>query len=346
MEEPNELAKTIAATDPTGVKLDNAVKAFFAHKPLLSRVIKETVLECKDMTYEEIEACIEGDAQIDKVFVDPGLTNSGERLQGLNTELYLNEEGLIRFDLFTYLRIPESGKDSLIKVYLNLELMNEDTPGYDICLRALFYCCRMISMQHGTEFTTHKDDPIKYGNIKKVYSIWICTESAQKRANTIESYSISKDFLLGVNIDNPRYDIINATIIYISKNHDTGNTDSSLIRMLTDLFDETLPGIEKVKKLRNEHKIPMTRELGKEVPELCTYAEAMVLKGMEQERVNTERERANAEREKANAEKERANAEREKANAEKEKKRADEAEAQNKSLLEEIQVLKKQLGLI
>ena len=311
MEEPNELAKSIAATDPTGIKLDNAVKNLFAHKSLLARIIKGTVTECKNMSYEEIEKCIEGDVQIDKVIVDPGLTNASERIQGLNTELYLNEEGFIKFDLFTYLRIPNGEQENIIKIYLNLEFMNEDKPGYDICLRALFYCCRMISMQEGIEFTTHKDDQVKYGNIKKVYSIWVCTESAQKRANTIERYGISRDFLLGNNTDSPRYDIINAVIIYISNTHDTENTENELVKMLTDLFNEQLTGIEKVKILKDNYKIPMVREIGKEVPEMCTYAEAMVLKGLkqglsqgleegrekgrEEERTNTLRERQRAE---------------------------------------------------
>ena len=72
--------------------------------------------------------------------------------------------------------------------------------------------------------------------------------------------------------------------------------------MLTDLFDEKISGIDKVKKLRDEHGIPMTRELGKEVPEVCTYAESLLLKGINQgfdqgrneERVNTEKERLRA----------------------------------------------------
>lgn len=303
MIEPNELAKSIAATDPIGIKLDNAVKTLFAYKPLLARVIKETVSECKDMTYEEIEACIEGEVQKDKVIVDSGLKNSAERIQGLDKELYLNEEGVVTFDLFTYLRIPGKIQDDIIKIYLNIEFMNEDKPGYDVDLRGLFYCCRMISMQEGVEFTLHKDDPDKYANIKKVYSIWICTESAQKRANTIEKYEINRSFLLGSNDDNPRYDILNTVIVYISEKHDTGDTDNSLIKMLTDFFDERLSGKEKVKKLKEDHGIPMTREIGKEVPEVCTYAEAMVLKGIKQERDNTKREkqRADAETQRADA---------------------------------------------
>ena len=66
-----------------------------------------------------------------------------------------------------------------------MEEQNEDKTGYDISMRTLFYCCRMISSQQGVEFSTDAEDPVKYGNIKKVYSIWICAETAEKRANSI-----------------------------------------------------------------------------------------------------------------------------------------------------------------
>lgn len=332
MEELNELARTIAATDPITVRLDHSVKMLFVHKQLLSRVIKETVAECNEMTYEEIEACIEGEVQIDKKAVDTGLSNASERIQGLDKEMHVNEEGYVTFDLYTYLHIPGMVQDDMIKVYLNLEFMNEDHPGYDISLRALFYCCRMISMQEGVDFTTRRDDPVKYGNIKKVYSVWLCTESARKRANTIEKYGIDRSFLLGSNDDDPRYDIINAVIVYLSKTHDTEGTENTMIRMLTDLFNEELPGVEKVRKLKEVHGIPMTREIGREVPEVCTYAEAIIKKTLEKDYEKIEREckRADAEAERADAAEERADAEAKRADAA--NKRADRAEAKIKEL--------------
>ena len=124
-----------------------------------------------------------------------------------------------------------------------------------------------------------------------------------KLDNAVKTLFAYKPLLLGSNDDNPRYDILNTVIVYISEKHDTGNTDNSLIKMLTDFFDERLSGKEKVKKLKEDHGIPMTREIGKEVPEVCTYAEAMVLKGIKQERDNTKREkqRADAETQRADA---------------------------------------------
>jgi hypothetical protein len=280
MERLTEFGKAIIATDADKIRLDNAVKSILAYKPLLARLFKEVVSECWDMDVEAIEACIEGDVLISDIYVDSGLTNAGERIDGLNTEAYLNEEGLDKYDLRTYLRLPGKDVSECVKLLINVEAQNEDKPGYDISLRALFYCCRMISAQQGVEFSTDTDDPVKYGNIKKVYSIWICTDTAQKRANSIERYAIGRDMLVGNNADDPRYDILNAIIINISGRHDTENTDNELIRMLTDLFDERIDGPHKIEKLRH-YGLRLTKEVESEVTDMCTYATAMENKGIE-----------------------------------------------------------------
>ena len=281
MEQLTELGKAIVAADPDKIRLDMTVKNILAYKPLLTRIFKEVVSECRDMNFDEIEACIEGEVLISKIYIDSGLSNAGERIDGLNTESYLNEEGLDRYDIRTYLRLPGKGGSEYIKLIINLEAQNEDKPGYDLPLRALFYCCRMISAQQGVEFTTNSDDPVKYGNIKKVYSIWLCTEAAQTRANSIEIYDIDRRFLYGCNGDNPRYDILNAIIVYISEKHDPENTENEMIRLLTDLFDERIDGAEKVKKLKSIYGLKMTREVEMEVTDLCTYATAMENKGID-----------------------------------------------------------------
>ncbi|SFC89930.1 hypothetical protein [Butyrivibrio sp. YAB3001] len=281
MEELTGLGKTILGTDQDKIYLDLTVKNILAYKPLLARIFKEVVYECRDMSCEEIEKCIEGEVLVNSVFVDGGLTNAGERIDGLSTESYLNGEGLDRYDVRTYLRIPGDTETECIKLLINVEAQNEDKPGYDIPLRALFYCCRMISAQQGVEFTTDTDDPVKYGNIKKVYSIWLCTETAQCRANSIEKYDIKREFVVGSNSDDPRYDIMTAVIINISEKHDTQGSNNELIHLLTDLFDERIKGADKVVKLKDTYGLKLTREVESEVSEMCTYATAMENKGIE-----------------------------------------------------------------
>lgn len=281
MEQLTTLGKTITATDPCKLKLDGNVKKILAYKPLLARIFKEVMEECKNLSYEEIEKCIEGDVIISKIYVDSGLSNNTELIGGQNTEDYDYEEGLIKYDIRTYLKLPNSGESESIKILIDVEAQNEDNPGYDIPLRGLFYCCRMISSQLGVEFTTDHNDPVKYGNIKKVYSIWICTETARKRANSIERYELKKDFLLGCNSDNPRYDIINTTVINISENHDVEKIDNNTVKLLTTLFDETLDAKTKISELQNKYGLPLTKELEMEVTEMCTYATSMENKGIE-----------------------------------------------------------------
>ena len=281
MEQLTGLGKAIIGTDQDKIRLDQAVKNILAYKPLLARLFAETMVECQGMSYEQIEACIEGEVEISKVYVDSGITNAGERIDGLNTEAYLNEEGLDRYDIRTYLHIPGSSEAECIKLLVNVEAQNDDKPGYDIPLRALFYCCRMISAQQGVEFSTDRDDRVKYGNIKKVYSIWLCTETAQNRANSIEKYEINRKFLVGCNSDNPRYDIMNAVIVNISGKHNTAGCQNELIQMLTDLFDERINGAEKVNKLKDTYGLKLTKEVESEVSEMCSYATAMETKGIE-----------------------------------------------------------------
>ena len=119
-----------------------------------------------------------------------------------------------------------------------------------------------------------------------MYSIWLCTEAAQIRANSIEKYEISRDFLVGSNSDNPRYDILTAIIINISGKHDTAGTGSELIKMLTDLFDERLDGVEKVNKLKSSYGLKLTKDVESEVCDMCSYADAMENKGVEKERAD------------------------------------------------------------
>ena len=90
-----------------------------------------------------------------------------------------------------------------------------------------------------------------------------------------------KDFILGSNDDNPRYDIINATIINISENHDVSNTDNNTLKLLTTLFDETLDADTKITKLENDYGLPLTKEIEDEVTSMCTYATSMENKGIE-----------------------------------------------------------------
>ena len=78
MEQLTTFGKRLKGTDQNKKKLDENVKKILAYKPLLARIFKEVMDECRSMSYEEIEKCIEGEVLISEIYVDNGLSNSKE----------------------------------------------------------------------------------------------------------------------------------------------------------------------------------------------------------------------------------------------------------------------------
>lgn len=273
-----QTTKTICSMSPEEIKLDHQIKKVLACKPILSRILQGVVEECKDMTPEEVEACIEGEVLIDKVPLDPGLTNSFEIIRGGSEEDFVPGEGIVFYDIKTYLQLPDGSQ--YIKIIIDVEAQKNDNPGYSIPLRALFYCARQVSSQLGVEFSNSTVDPEKYNGIKKVYSIWICTETAQKWANTIERYKINQDMLYGEQRRDSRYDLMEAVIVNIGKKKEPcGN---KMLRMLGDLFDESMEGNRKIKLLEKEYEISLTKESRQEVTDMCKYTEQIKVRALEQ----------------------------------------------------------------
>ena len=183
------------ATD-RDAQYDNSAKRLIAHKIILARSLVKTVEEFKGMDPLEVAALIEGLPYISAVPVEPGLTNaawveSGQRVVGFNTENQEINEGLVRFDVICYVRLPEieskaaagngraarakcratvSGrKGPLTQININIEIQKDQPHTYKILNRAVFYVRRQISSQKERDFVkSHYDD------IKSVYSICVC----------------------------------------------------------------------------------------------------------------------------------------------------------------------------
>jgi len=92
----------------------------------------------------------------------------------MNTEDTDMEEGMVRFDLLFYVRLPL--EEGLTKVIVNVEAQGKFSPGYPIPKRMIYYMARMISSQHGKEFVKSH-----YEEIKNVYSIWISMTIKRKQ---------------------------------------------------------------------------------------------------------------------------------------------------------------------
>jgi len=161
---------------------------------------------------------------------------------------------------------------------------NKYNPGYQLVTRGIYYDARLISAQHGTEFTG-KD----YSKIKKVYSIWICINPEKKKyRNTINRYRITEECIIGNIRKNPvDYDKMEVLVVCLqcSPEENEPASDSSMIRMLSVLFDRKKNAAAKETILENEYDIIMNEEYNEVMSNMCNvsayytedYDNAMIL---------------------------------------------------------------------
>ena len=101
----------------------------------------------------------------------------------------------------------------MIRLIINVEAQTAFNPGYPLTKRAIYYCSRMISAQHGPIFKKSE-----YGKIRKVYSIWVCTKPSDEFQNTLTRYSIRPEQLIGNATEkSENYDLMSVVTICLGK---------------------------------------------------------------------------------------------------------------------------------
>ena len=157
-------------------------------------IMKGCVNEYSDCTVDDIvEKYIEGTPEVGSVGVHVDDTNrpkkSTDVIKGSNNEDSTLTEGTlfydVRFDAIAPKSADSAEQEEVIRLIINVEAQTKFKPGYPLTKRAIYYCSRMISAQHGPIFTKSE-----YGKIRKVYSIWICTQPSDGFENTLTRYSI------------------------------------------------------------------------------------------------------------------------------------------------------------
>lgn len=132
----------------------------------------------------------------------------------------------------------------------------------------------MVSSQYGREFTNSH-----YEKIKKVYSVWICTNPPVYRQNTINRYTIHEENLVGdVHEKKENYDLMAAVIVCLGKS--CGNRYSGILKLLKVLLSSDRKPDEKKKILKEDFNIKMTRELESEVSLMCNLSKNIEEKGI------------------------------------------------------------------
>ena len=269
MEKETPLSQSIDAAGQKA-RYDEVCKRLLSYKSILAWILKECVREYKDCDVKDIaEKYIEGSPQISAwpVHPDEGVIN------GANSEDNSINEGTVTYDI-RFDALAPSG-DGLIKLILNLEAQNQYHPGYPLVTRGIYYCARMISAQYGREFV-HSD----FGNIKKVYSIWICMNPPEERKNTITHYRITEDNQVGeVRESETNYDLLDITMICLGKTRQT--IYNRALRLLDVLLSSEMPAVEKKEILKSEFDIKMAKQMEGDVAEMCNLSQGVEQRGIE-----------------------------------------------------------------
>ena len=112
--------------------------------------------------------------------------------------------------------LPNS--EQSIPVFVNVEPQEVYAPGYDLRNRALFYASCMIADQKDSVF-----DHSNYDDLRKVCSIWVCTNPPKEDANTIVSYSLEQHDLFGDCHPNP-FDKLQIVLVHVGTEKDKNYT--------------------------------------------------------------------------------------------------------------------------
>ena len=270
MEYENILARDISNAGDNAL-LDASCKRLLANKSILAWILKDCVEEYRDCDINDIaEKYIENEPQIAEIAVNPDETNSSS-IRGISNEDSTLTEGTITYDIRFMASAPVSGE--LIRLIINIEAQNDFYPGYPLIKRGIYYCSRMISAQYGTEFNKSH-----YENIKKVYSVWICTNPPKSKENTITSYSFSEKNLVGnVKEKTENYDLMTTVMVCLGAADDKNN--DGILRLLEVLLSSETQPEEKKRILQDDFAIKMTQTLNEEVSLMCNISKGVEEKG-------------------------------------------------------------------
>ena len=266
-----EIANAVNAAGDKA-QYDTRVKRLLAQKSILAHILVKTVDEFKGMKPEDVVKYIEGEPSISVVPVEPGLANmektdaTGQRIVGLNTENAKINEGLVRFDIIFYVRMPSivGRKNGLSQIIVNIEAQKDEPTEYKILNRAIFYVSRLISSQKERDFVN-----TNYDDIKQVFSIWICMNMDD---NSLSHIHLTKDEMLKPCNWKGNLDLLNIVLIGITNEIPEHDEKYEMHRLIGALLSSELKEQEKLDIIEHEYNIPISQEFREDVSIMCNLS--------------------------------------------------------------------------
>jgi hypothetical protein len=269
-----EIANAVNAAGDKA-QYDIRVKRLLAQKSILAHILVKTVDEFKGMKPEDVVKYIEGEPSISVVPVEPGLANmektdaTGQRIVGLNTENAKINEGLVRFDIIFYVRMPSivGRKNGLSQIIVNIEAQKDEPTEYKILNRAIFYVSRLISSQKERDFVN-----TNYDDIKQVLSIWICMNMDD---NSLSHIHLTKDEMLKPCNWKGNLDLLNIVLIGITNEIPEHDEKYEMHRLIGALLSSELKEQEKLDIIEHEYNIPVSQEFREDVSIMCNLSQGI-----------------------------------------------------------------------
>ena len=266
-----EIANAVNAAGDKA-QYDTRVKRLLAQKSILAHILVKTVVEFQGMKPEDVVTYIEGEPSISVVPVEPGLANmektdaTGQRIVGLNTENAEINEGLVRFDIIFYVRMPSivGRKNGLSQIIVNIEAQKDEPTEYKILNRAIFYVSRLISSQKERDFVN-----TNYDDIKQVFSIWICMNMDD---NSLSHIHLTKDEMLKPCNWKGNLDLLNIVLIGITNEIPEHDEKYEMHRLIGALLSSELKEQEKLDIIEHEYNIPISQEFREDVRIMCNLS--------------------------------------------------------------------------
>lgn len=266
-----EIANAVNAAGDKA-QYDTHVKRLLAQKIILAHILVKTVDEFKGMKPKDVVKYIEGEPSISVVPVEPGLANmektdaAGQRIVGLNTENAEINEGLVRFDIIFYVRMPsvDDTKNGLSQIIVNIEAQKDEPTEYKILNRAIFYVSRLISSQKERDFVN-----TNYDDIKQVFSIWICMNMDD---NSLSHIHLTKDEMLKPCNWKGNLDLLNIVLIGITNEIPEHDEKYEMHRLIGTLLSGELKEQEKLDIIEHEYNIPISQEFREDVRIMCNLS--------------------------------------------------------------------------
>lgn len=210
------------------IQHDQIAKSLLKLRTVLAWILKSTTDEFKRMDLSEVEKwvfnpAIGSDTSDDEA--PPQIPMAGTESSSLN-------DGSRYFDVKFYTKDPKKPEDS-ISLIINIEAQTKFKSEDYIHKRAEYYLSRLISGQNNTIFANDN-----FEKIKKVYSIWICTDPIATYRNTITVFPRTSKKLYGnAKAKKGAYDTSTYIIVGLNDNYDS---NCKIIRMLDLLLTEEL----------------------------------------------------------------------------------------------------------